>query len=280
MRASVASRCSAAASVSSFLQKQNRTFCRPPVRRDRSCCPARSRRRSSVTRCRANATSSGKPKAADVRHDVVRAARREADEAGVARECRSSRSRRRAVVRGEIRGSSSAGSAQRGGRGRLQRRGGADGQEVVHLADRARDVRRRDRPADAPAGDAERLRQAVDRDRAIGHAVERRHRHVHGAVVEDVLVDLVGDRDRAPLLAQPRDLSSSSRVNTLPVGLFGVLMMIARVRLRERRGQLVRSRTSSRRSRARSADAAARTAASRPTGSRPARSSRRTARRR
>ncbi len=39
-------RWSAACSVSSFLQKQNRTFVRPAADRGRSCCPARSRRRS------------------------------------------------------------------------------------------------------------------------------------------------------------------------------------------------------------------------------------------
>ena len=56
------------------------------------------------------------------------------------------------------------------------------------------------------------------------------HRDVLGAVVENVLVDLVGDRQNVEFHWQSAAISSSSSlVNTLPVGLFGVLMMMALV---------------------------------------------------
>src|SRR3712207_8046913 len=42
-------------------------------------------------------------------------------------------------------------------------------QEVVHLADRVRRRRRRDRVAEPPAGAAERLAQPRDRHRAVAH---------------------------------------------------------------------------------------------------------------
>ena len=65
-------------------------------------------------------------------------------------------------------------------------------------------------------------------------------RDVLPAVVEDVLVDLVGDRDDVPLAGRARRSSPAPRgVKTLPVGLFGVLMMIALRVVVERGGQLV-----------------------------------------
>ncbi len=63
----------------------------------------------------------------------------------------------------------------------------------MHLADRVGRVRRGHDRADAPAGDAERLRRAADRDGALGHPVERRDGNVL-ALVMDVLVDLVRHR--------------------------------------------------------------------------------------
>ena len=64
------------------------------------------------------------------------------------------------------------------------------------------------------------------------------------AVVEDVLVDLVGDRQRVDSLAQLGDRSSSARVKTLPVGLCGVLTMMAS---RPRRRTRARSSSGSKR---------------------------------
>ena len=63
----------------------------------------------------------------------------------------------------------------------------------------------RDRPADAPPGHAVRLRQPVDRHRPLRHAVEGGDGHVPEAVVDDVLVDLVGDGDGIPPAAERGD---------------------------------------------------------------------------
>ena len=118
-------------------------------------------------------------------------------------------------------------------------------------------IGRRNRPAHPPSRDAERLRQAVDGDGAIGHAVDRRDRHVLVAVVDDVLVDLVGDRQHVPLLAEPGDELQLVPGEDLPGR---VVRRIdddgARVVV-ERRRELLLRRTSSR------ARAAARSAARR-----------------
>ena len=74
----------------------------------------------------------------------------------------------------------------------------------MHLADRVGDIGGRDDRADAPAGDAEGLRGAADRDRAIGHPRQRRDRNVLALIV-DVLVDLVGHGKRVMALAQLGD---------------------------------------------------------------------------
>ena len=74
----------------------------------------------------------------------------------------------------------------------------------MHLADAARDVGGRDGPPDAPAGDGVRLRQGVDRHRAVLEPRHGRRRHVLG-VVDDVLVDLVGEHERVVRLAQLAD---------------------------------------------------------------------------
>ena len=63
----------------------------------------------------------------------------------------------------------------------------------------------RNGPSHAPSGHAVGLRHAVDRDGAIAHAVERDHRNVLGAVVDDVLVDLVGDGEDIEFDAQVAD---------------------------------------------------------------------------
>jgi hypothetical protein len=110
-------------------------------------------------------------------------------------------------------------------------RGGTDGEEVVHLADAAGDVRRRDRPPDPPAGDGVGLAQRVDGDRAVLEPRHGRRRHVPAvAEVVDVLVDLVGDAQTSCVWQSSLMSASSSRENTLPVGLCGVFTMMARVR--------------------------------------------------
>ena len=87
---------------------------------------------------------------------------------------------------------------------RLQRCRCADGQEVVHLADGAGFVRRRDRIAEPPASAAERLRKTGDRDRALAHAGKGRKQVVLSRI-QDVLVDLIGERPDVVLNAQVGD---------------------------------------------------------------------------
>ena len=94
---------------------------------------------------------------------------------------------------------------ERGDRRLLERMRRADGDEVVGAADTDRELRRRHRVADAPAGDGVGLRDPRDGDRAVGHAGQRRDRRVAVAVVDDVLVDLVGDREQVVLETHLRD---------------------------------------------------------------------------
>src|SRR5438445_586813 len=97
--------------------------------------------------------------------------------------------------RGEIEG--------RGNRD-LERMGGADGQEVVHLADASREVWRGDEPTPAPARDRERLARPADGDRPVRHPTKGGHADVLSAI-DKVLIDLVGDRDCVVLDAKLGD---------------------------------------------------------------------------
>ena len=87
----------------------------------------------------------------------------------------------------------------------LQRRRRAHGEEVVDLADGVRQGRGCDRPAHPPPGHAVGLAHPVDGDGARGHFRQRGERDVDRAVVQDVLVDLVGHRDRIVPPAQLGD---------------------------------------------------------------------------
>ncbi len=86
----------------------------------------------------------------------------------------------------------------------LQRRGGGEGHELVRRPDPRRQMRRRDRPADLPARERERLAQRRKGHRALPHAGERGQPHVL-ALEDEPLVDLVGDGDRVVLAAQVGD---------------------------------------------------------------------------
>ena len=161
----------------------------------------------------------------DLRHQVAGERRRRRGSRSP--RCRSSRSTRRAarnvrnparlerrnqevaalpVAVGEL-GVIVARQAQRH-RGRLlQRRRGAHGQEVVNLADRGRSAA----PAPGTSRSASRSRCRSWRCPLIVTVRSRMPssdamRDVLGAVVEDVLVDLVGDRHHVPLPAQRGDL--------------------------------------------------------------------------
>jgi hypothetical protein len=175
--------------------------------------------------------------AGDVGHHVIGAGRHRTPQPG-ALEHRHHAIAPRLVMRGQL---VEVGRRQveREGRRLLQRRRGADGQEVVHLADAGGERRRRHRPADAPAGHAEGLRHAVDRHRAIGHPLDRHQRHVAGAVVDDVLVDLVGDRDDVPRAAEGGDRLELVAAEDLAGGVVRRVDDDRPGLRRERRGELV-----------------------------------------
>src|SRR5271157_1036057 len=94
---------------------------------------------------------------------------------------------------------------EREGAGLLQRSGRANSQKIVDLADGLRGFRRGDGPADTPTGDAVSLGHAVDDDGVVAHAVQPRHGDVLGAIVDDVLVDFVGNAVGVPAHAEIAD---------------------------------------------------------------------------
>src|SRR5262249_9191494 len=87
----------------------------------------------------------------------------------------------------------------------LERRRGADGQKIVDFAYGFCNSRGRDRPPHPPSRDRIALRQAVDGYGSVAHAVERRDRNMLGIVVQNVLVNLVGDGEDVVLHAQVAD---------------------------------------------------------------------------
>ena len=145
----------------------------------------------------------GESETADVGHDVVGPARSETPEPARFKQL-DQQVAPPPVARREVR---IVGVGQRQGRRSrlLQRRRRPHGQEVVHFADRRGQRRRGDGPAHAPSRHAVGLRQAVDGDGAVRHAVDGRHRHVPGPVIKDVLVDLVRDGQHVPPAAQRGD---------------------------------------------------------------------------
>jgi hypothetical protein len=94
--------------------------------------------------------------------------------------------------------------SESGDRRGLERRRGADRQEVVDAPDPDRQIGRREHPADAPAGDGVGLRHRVDRDRPLAHPGQRRQRDVL-SLEDEVLVDVVGEGDQVVLQAELRD---------------------------------------------------------------------------
>ncbi len=161
----------------------------------------------------------GKAEGRDIGHDVVGPARHEAPES---RRAQAGQERVPAVliVPGEslvvrVR------KPQRFRRRFLERRRRAHGQEIVHLADGARQLRRSQRPSHPPSGHRVGLGDAVDGDGALRHSVEARERNVLRVVVEDVLVDLVGDGDDPPLLAEPGDVHELVSGKDLTRGVVG-----------------------------------------------------------
>ena len=87
----------------------------------------------------------------------------------------------------------------------LQGSRGANGEEIVNFAYGLRGFGRSEGPADAPTGDAVCFGHTVDDDGAIAHAVDAGHRDVLVAVINDVLVDFVGDAESVPTDAEIAD---------------------------------------------------------------------------
>ncbi len=160
-------------------------------------------RKTNVFRIGLKANGIGIRKTRDIRHDVVRAPRLEDGEACTGENFQqpfafgSIRSGKLVVVtRGKVQGA---------GAGLLKRCSGANGQKIVHFANRLRRLRRRQHPAHAPTGNAVRFRQAIYDDRAIAHSVDARHGNMFRAVVQNVLVDFVGDAVCVPPDAEVAD---------------------------------------------------------------------------
>src|SRR5215469_8201646 len=91
---------------------------------------------------------------------------------------------------------------------------GSNSKEVVDFADGLRGFGRSDGPADTPAGDTIGFGHAIDDDGVVAHAVDACHGEVLGAVVENVLVDFVGDAVAVPAQTKITDeLEFAARVN-------------------------------------------------------------------
>jgi len=97
------------------------------------------------------------------------------------------------------------GKVERGDGGLLERGGSAHRDEVVGAADPDGDLGRADGVADPPPRHRVRLRHARDGDGTLPHAGEGGDGNVPETVVDDVLVDLVGDRERVVSLTQLGD---------------------------------------------------------------------------
>src|SRR6202011_5204815 len=78
------------------------------------------------------------------------------------------------------------------------------GDKAVPLGAGARYLGGRDRIREPPPGDRVRLRETIDRHGALAHTVQHRDADVL-ARVNEMFVDLVGDRERVELLAEAGD---------------------------------------------------------------------------
>src|SRR6266550_4040398 len=82
--------------------------------------------------------------------------------------------------------------------------GSANGEEVVDLSDPCSQGRRGDQPSNSPSCDRESLARAADADCSIGHPLNRGDADMFPAINE-MLVDLIGDRNRVMLDAEFTD---------------------------------------------------------------------------
>ena len=81
---------------------------------------------------------------------------------------------------------------------------GGEGEKLVHLGRDPQQRRRGADKADLPAGQRKDLAGRADLDGAIAHPRNGDQRNMLAAVEDHVLPDLVADRDRVELLAEPR----------------------------------------------------------------------------
>src|SRR5262249_36591898 len=112
---------------------------------------------------------------------------------------------------------------QRGDGGLLQQVGRPYRNEVVRAADADGQLRVGDGVADAPTRDRVGLRDPGDGDGALGHARQRGDGNVLSAVVDDVLVDLVGDGEQVVAEGQIGDLLQLRRREDLAGGVVGAV---------------------------------------------------------
>ncbi len=85
------------------------------------------------------------------------------------------------------------------GRANLQRRGRADISQVVEVRHRRHPSRVGSGVADAPAGNRKGLAEARNHDGALAHAGQRGRANVPRAVVDEVLVNFVGEQEEIVL---------------------------------------------------------------------------------
>ena len=135
-----------------------------------------------------------KPKLADVGHDVVGALRHPASQPRALE--RGEQDRALALIHRFQLGVKRLGHRKRRGAGLLQRMRRADGQKIVDLADRSGQPLAGDRISQPPAGYRVGLGEPADGDGALGHPGQAADRQMTRAVIDDVLVDLVGHRQR------------------------------------------------------------------------------------
>ena len=87
---------------------------------------------------------------------------------------------------------------------RLQVGRGGEGEKLVHLGGDPQQRRRGADEADLPARQRKDLAGRADLDGALAHAGNGDQRNMLAAVEDHMLPDLVADRDRVELLAEPR----------------------------------------------------------------------------
>ena len=172
--------------------------------RRRTTSPARPRRRRPPPSAARTATSSVIAEARDVGHHVVRARGRLDLEARVSRSGRS-QVPPLAVLVGRRRGSTRSGSESATSPATCSGAGAATVRKswtdrIPRESGAGATTHPTRHPVTAYVFDS----ALIVTVRSSSPATDR-DRHVHGAVVQDVLVDLVGERDHAPLLAERRD---------------------------------------------------------------------------